>query len=210
MAIDSPNVAAQLEQRVAELVRLLRTHARRRLVEQQHVGIGGQHGGDLDPLQRAVRQAGDLGVEQVAEAEGLGQRVGPGPQLALGRHGRAACRACPTIGRVVGLQVLRGDQVVADRRALDQPDVLERPPEAEGGPLVDRHVGDVRAPCSSTRPGVGRVEAGDQVEQRRLAGAVRPDDADDLVLADRHAHVAVGLDAAEADREVVRLKHGHR
>jgi hypothetical protein len=31
-------------------VRLLRTHARRRLVEQEHLRIRGQDGGDLDPF----------------------------------------------------------------------------------------------------------------------------------------------------------------
>src|SRR5262249_20703826 len=36
----------------------------------------------------------------------------------------------------------------------------------------------------------GRVEAGDHVEQRRLAGAVRPDDREDLAGAHREAHPA--------------------
>ena len=40
------------------------------------------------------------------------------------------------------------------------------------------------SPSSRISPLVGPVDAGDEVEQRRLAGAVRPDDADDLVLVD--------------------------
>jgi len=47
---------AQLEQLVAEAVRLLRPHPRARLVQKQDVGIGGQGRGDLDPLEGAVRQ----------------------------------------------------------------------------------------------------------------------------------------------------------
>ncbi len=76
MAIESLNIAAQLEQRVAEPVGLFGTHARRRLVEQQHVGVGRQHGGDLDPLERAVREPGHLRVEQVGEPEHVGQGIG--------------------------------------------------------------------------------------------------------------------------------------
>ena len=101
------------------------------------------------------------------------------------------------------------DQVLTDRRALYQTDVLERTPEPERRPLVHGQVGDLLTPVDDAA-GVGRVEAGDQVEQRRLAGAVGTDDADDFVLVDGDAHVQVGLDASEADGQVVSLKHGHR
>ena len=142
MAIDSPNSAAQLEQRVAQLVRLLGTHARRRLVEQQHVGVGGQHGGDLDPLERAVGQPGDLGVEQVAQAEHLGQRLGP----ARSWRSLASDRRLPSMPAtvaVVGLEVLGGHQVLAHGRALDQADVLERAPETEAVRSCTGEAGDV-------------------------------------------------------------------
>ena len=100
-------------------------------------------------------------------------------------------------------------EVVAYRRALDEADVLERAPEPEGGALVDGQAGDV-PPLVQDAAGVGHVEAGDEVEQRRLAGAVGPDHPDDLPLADGDAHVEVGLHAAEPDGQVVRVKHGHR
>ena len=100
-------------------------------------------------------------------------------------------------------------QVLAHGRALHQADVLERAPEPERGPLVHRQVGDVLAPVDDAAT-VRRVEAGDHVEQRRLAGAVGTDHADDLALADGDAHVQVGLHATEADGQVVGLKHGHR
>ena len=38
-------------------------------------------------------------------------------------------------------------------------------------------------PSRRDRAGIGRKPAGDQVEQRGLAGAVRPDDAERLALA---------------------------
>ena len=147
-------------------------------------------------------------VEEVGESERFGEQVGSGPQSAFAGHRRAAAeharqRAVP------GLEVLGGDEVLAHRRALHQPDVLERAPEPERGPLVHGQVGDLLAPVDDAAA-VGRVEAGDDVEQRRLAGAVGTDHADDLVLVDGDAHVQVGLDATEADGQVVGLKHGHR
>ena len=44
--------------------------------------------------------------------------------------------------------------------------------------------GDVAA-VEADLAGIGREAAGDQVEQRRLAGAVRPDDAERLARRDR-------------------------
>ena len=90
---------AQLEQRVAELMGLLRTHAGRRLVEQQHVRVGGEHRGDLDALERAVGEPGDLGVEQVGEPEHLGDGVGA---LDAGARSLTTERRLPSIPASVG------------------------------------------------------------------------------------------------------------
>ena len=54
-----------------------------------------------------------------------------------------------------------------------------------------------------------QVEAGDQVEQRGLAGAVRSDDREDLALLDRQAHIVDGMHAAERDRQVLGGQDGH-
>jgi hypothetical protein len=105
--------------------------------------------------------------------------------------------------------VLGGEEVLAHRRALHQADVLEGAADPQRGPLVHRQGGDVLA--LEQHAARGRlVEAGDHVERRRLAGAVRADDADDLPLAELDADVARRLDAAEADGEAPGLKHGHR
>ena len=47
------------------------------------------------------------------------------------------------------------------------------------------------------RPEVGLQHAGHGLDQRRLAGAVVADQADDLVAADREVDVAQGMDSAE-------------
>src|SRR3546814_6299115 len=50
------------------------------------------------------------------------------------------------------------------------------------------------------------IEAVDDVQHRGLAGAVRPDDRQNLVLADRKGDVAERLHAAERERDVVDLE----
>ncbi len=86
-------------------------------------------------------------------------------------------------GVVPGLGVLRGLEVLERGGALDHADVLEGAAEAHRRLDVRRRLGDV-APAVGHRAGVRRVEAGDAVERRRLAGAVRPDQPDDLELVD--------------------------
>src|SRR4029077_2293229 len=65
--------------------------------------------------------------------------------------------------------------------------------------------GDVRA-AKRDRSGLRRVDAVDQIEQRRLAGAVRPDQAQNFSLAEHEAEIVHGLQAAEALADVVELK----
>ena len=52
-------------------------------------------------------------------------------------------------------------------------------------------------PSKTTRPDVGGELAGDQREQRGLAGAVGSDDAEELALVDVERHVLDGPQAAE-------------
>ena len=50
---------------------------------------------------------------------------------------------------------------------------------------VLRHVGEARQPAQRDRPGVGRLEAGQHAQQRRLAAAVRTDEPDAVAVVDR-------------------------
>ena len=199
-------VLADLEQEVAEGVGLLGAEARSGLVEQQQVGVGGEHGRDLEPLLDAVGQALDAGVEEVVEAHEVEDGVGPFGGVLLGlERGRRTEHAGE--GAVADLEVLGRLEVLAGGRALDQTDVLERAAHAAVGPVEHLELGDVLAAVADPARG-GGVEAGDAVEQRRLARPVGADDADDLVLVDPQVDVAQRLHAAEADRHVVGLQHG--
>src|SRR3984957_9124997 len=105
-------------------------------------------------------------------------------------------------------------------RRAREPEILAAEAGADLAVLQHRHLGErlhdlVRAGEAATRDvvglvagdvgagehdaaGVRREDAVDQVEQGRLAGAVRPDQAEDLALAHLEREVAHGLQAAEA------------
>ena len=51
------------------------------------------------------------------------------------------------------------------------------------------------------RPGIRKVEPRDDVDERRLSGAVGPDQADDLVTTELERHVLQRLDALERPRD---------
>ena len=70
--------------------------------------------------------------------------------------------------------------------------------DAEGGDLVRRRVRDV-APVEDDRALVGLDHPADGLEQRRLAGAVRAEQRDDLALVDLEVDVEQHLHAAVAD-----------
>jgi hypothetical protein len=116
------------------------------------------------------------------------------------------------------------------RRVMGFPErqVLATETSADGAIALDRHVhqrlhdlmgasepaardqerlcaGDVGA-AKNNLSGLRRVDAVDQIEQRRFASAVRPDQAQNFALAQHEAQVVHGLQAAEALADVVELQ----
>ena len=73
-----------------------------------------------------------------------------------------------------------------------------------------------RLPADRLLPGeadvaLGRlVDAGDHVEDGRLAGAVGPDHADDLALGDAQLELGQRAQAAERERQLVELEQSER
>ena len=59
------------------------------------------------------------------------------------------------------------------------------------------------SPPKPDAPGGDALQPADDVEQRRLAGAVRADERGDLALADLHGDVVHGLEAAELDGDAL-------
>ena len=97
-------------------------------------------------------------------------------------------------------QVQPGHHVLEDRHAGEKLRGLEGARQPHAGDPVGLHAGD-HAILETDVAGIGLVHAADDVEQRRLAGAVRPDDADDLAGAERGRYAVERAHAAERDRD---------
>jgi hypothetical protein len=91
----------------------------------------------------------------------------------------------------------------------EQADVLERPRYAHRHDLVRPATGDV-APLERDRARRRRVQAREDVEERRLARPVRPDDRDDRATRDRERDVVDGRQAAELLRDADGLEDVRR
>src|SRR5207247_5352515 len=97
--------------------------------------------------------------------------------------------------------------VLGDGEGGEDPRVLEGATEAVRRPPVGTPAGDVDA-AEEDAAGVRRQQSGDQVEDRRLAGAVGADEPEDLMGGEGKGHVVDRGDAAEAAGEPADLEHG--
>ncbi len=112
------------------------------------------------------------------------------------------------VGQVVPrcLGVRGGEQVLPDGHVREQFDGLERPGEPSPGP-ADRGPSDDRLLVEQDLARGGLGEAGDDVEQCRLARAVGADEAQDLAGLDAQTHVGQCVHPAETDAEVAHLEY---
>src|SRR5579883_171865 len=207
--------AATLQRRNQRLHfgRLGRIHAGGRLVEQQQPRPERQRAGDLDPPPVGVGKTigGMIEPRRQALAEQIENLARFGLQRLLlfldrGRanQGENEFGERPDDGqaRLHRAQPrMRAEQhVVLDAEIGEDAAVLERAGEAERRDRFRRQALD-RAPGETDLAAVQPFEAADHVERRRLAGAVRPDQADKLALADRKVERLDRDDAAEPARE---------
>jgi hypothetical protein len=96
--------------------------------------------------------------------------------------------------------------VLLHRHVQEQAERLERACDPARGDLV-RLEPEQRLVLEEDVAVVRPVHAGDEVEERRLAGAVRADDADDLTLGDVQVEILDHGEPAEALRDVPQLEH---
>ena len=100
-------------------------------------------------------------------------------------------------GRDVVTQMKSGDHVLQRGEMPEQPDFLERARDPVADALMRAQVRELD-PVEGDGAGVRPVDAAHEIEQRRLAGAVRPDDGVDRAGADGERNVAHRVHAAEA------------
>ena len=168
-----------------------------RLVEEQHVGIGAQQHLEGEPLLLAAREGGQRPLAGLGErlahgdrAAGVPQHLGVPPAgVAPGRVG-AGQRHPGAVAGVdggggLGVGEARGGRLQRGRRQVEQhvPHRAALLSPAHQLPHDPEPAVDVDAPA------VGRLVAGDEPEERGLAGAVGPHEGDVLAVAHAEAHV---------------------
>ena len=185
-----------------------RVHARHRLVEHDHLRVAHQGPSHLEQLALASGERPGVVLELLVQAEPLEQLQGLGLDLLLLR---APERLEEGLGEVLaGLVLGAQHHVVHHRHPAQRLGELEGADHAglrdpgRRGPVEG---GTVEAPVRRL-PGRRAVEPGDQVEERRLAGAVGSDQRGD----DAALHLEVldvdGGDAAEVPGDVVDPEDG--
>ena len=171
---------AELAEQLAQLDAGPRVEARRRLVEEQDLGIVDEGVGEAQPLLHAARQGLDVLVALVAEVDEL-EEVADHPSPPGGRDPVAAgeeVEVLPDLHVVVDPEDVRHE-------AEDAPDLVGVPGDGEAGDLG----------LAARRP----QQRGEDAQRGRLAGAVGPDQAEDLAGLDGQ------VDAGDGQRAVVAL-----
>src|SRR5579863_3545010 len=103
----------------------------------------------------------------------------------------------------------RGLEIFEYGQFLEDVGALERASDPHAADAVRRRAGDVAA-VEPYRAAIRPQMPGDQVEQRRLAGAVGADHGRDLTGIDRQADIADGAEAGEGFAQAGDFKHGER
>src|SRR4029453_15728849 len=154
------------------------------LVQQQDPGVAVDGAGDRDRLALAARQLGHLVVDRRdVHAHVLEVLPGQAPHAAVAEQRPAD-------------QLPVEEHVVVDAQLVDQGQVLVDGVDAEGPGVVDGPEHDLLA-AHEDAAGVGLVEAAEDLDQGRLAGAVVADEAEHLAPAQAQVDVAEGGDPAE-------------
>jgi hypothetical protein len=174
-------------------------HARGGLVEEEDLRLQGQRDTELELLLAAVREEARFLVGMVQEAD----RAEDGRCLVLVQAGDVLEQA----PAAAAMRDVRRLHVLEDGEAREDVGALEGATHAEPAEIVRRDAGDV-AVLEDHLARVGPEMAGDEVEERRLARAVRPDDRADRARRHREAHPAHRQEAVEALREATHVKHG--
>jgi hypothetical protein len=186
----------------------LGVEARGGFVEQQQARPHRQRAGQFHHLAHAVGQADHQAVAVVLQVEELDDLLDLAAELQLGAAHRAGeQQVLHPAGMAVAMAA--DQQVLQHRGVLEELDVLEGAGDAVARHHMRRHARNhlaLEAHLARGRP----VERGDQVEDRRLAGAIGSDQREHLVGPDLEGHVVHGQQAAEADREIRGFEHRRR
>ncbi len=196
-------LVAQLAHEVGQPRRLVGVHARRRLVEEQELGLGGQRAGDLHPALVAVGQRDRRGRRRCSRAARRSSsilrafsRTSASSRRTRGRRGGSSRPDRPSCARAGRASRSRSRSSSPNRRMFWN---VRAMPAARDPVRADP--GDVPA-VEADLARARLVKPGEHVEERRLAGAVGPDDRDDALARHAEGDVVDRDQAAEDLRDV--------
>src|SRR5712692_10099818 len=169
---------------------VLMGHPRRRLVEEHHLGIEGEGGGDLEGPLAAIGQLDRRGGREGTEAHGLDQLEGPAVEPFQHALRSPEIEGASPASLEGDPNVLEHAQMREDGRDLEGAD--QSPPRDVGG----RGAGDLAA-IEGDAAARGSEEMGEEVEAGGLACPVGPDQGVDGPPADPEAHVLHGQETPE-------------
>src|SRR5207302_1843578 len=192
---------AHRQEIVHQLARLLVRHSRRRLVQQQQARLRYQRAADLDAAavdhaERADRVEHALGKPRT-EGRDQGARLG---KISLEFLSQFHSPEQVEPESVMQQAMVADHDVVEHGQRQREPRALKRAGDPGGVDALRRHAGQVLAAELRAAAG-GPVNAGDDVEQRRLARAVRADEAGDRAAPHLQIERIERQQAAEAHAE---------
>src|SRR3989454_2896668 len=177
------------------------------LVEEKERRARGGRAHDLDHALLPARQlAGGL-VGEMADAHELEEPAGAARCRPLGRAGRRHAEQHSEESRG-DLRVETGEHGLERGALAEEPAVLEGAPDALRGHQVGREAGDSLPAEADGAGGQHRVPR-DRVEERRLAGAVRPDDRAHPAGVEAQGNAGDGGEPAVPHGDIVQLEEGH-
>ncbi len=187
---DGDAAIAQIAHDAEQLFDLAAIEARGGLVEDEHAGVDDHGAADGDELldRDRVAREGRAGVDVEAEVSEVTGGFGVG--------------CCPVDAESAHL--VAEHDVLADRQVLAEVDLLVDGRDAGRLGIGGGREG-ARNPVDEDRPGVDRVDAGQRLDERRLAGAVLAHERVHLAGAEEEVDVVEGEDAGESNRD---SRHG--
>ncbi|RTE67839.1 hypothetical protein BHE90_017787, partial [Fusarium euwallaceae] len=197
---DQRVLTLQPREQFGGLAGFLRGHARGRLIHQDQLGVLGDQHADLQPLGLAVRQIGRRPVELLGEPDQFGQTFdvfAPGvadTPAQIAQHGGAA-RPCHV-------------KILAHRKLAEHARHLELTADAGAGDLVFLEILQ-RGAVKTDGAGARLDLAADDVERSGLAGAVRPDQRDQMTRGQRQRNIMQHLATAERRIETTGEEERH-
>ena len=180
---------------------------RRRLVEEQQARRVDDRPRELDHPRYPDRQRPRELLAHRHQTAPLEHLLHPCPSVALAP---AASRRVDEVGEeapTAAPPLERGQDVVLDREPPERLHPLEGAAQPAPGPCRGRHPGEVTT-REHDAPVVRRAHTGHHVEQRRLAGTIRADDAQHLARVGVERHAVERGDATEAHRDAVEPQLG--